>query len=118
MKKVFITMAVLTSMVAGVMVFSSFMAPKTNDETVCSQINANDEWTYIGSYYGYDKDGKETAFTFRIWERKNACNSYYWVYGDSNNPDETDYANGVLRQNSEKKWYAAKGGEIYFIIDF
>ena len=82
MKKVLITTAVLASMVAGGMVLSSFMAPKTNDETVCSQINANDEWTYIGSYYGYDKDGNKTAFTFKIWERKNACNSYYWVYDD------------------------------------
>ena len=118
MKKVLITMAVLASMVAGAMVLSSFTAPKTNDESVCSQINSDDEnWTYIGSYYGYDRDGNKTGHTFRIWERKNACNAYYWVYGCDSNPDETSCSNGVLRQNSEKKWYAALDGTNYF-IDF
>jgi len=112
-----ITLAVLTGMVAGAMVFSSFAAPTTNDEIVCSQISANDEWTYIGSYHGYDRNGKESVYQFKIWEKKNACNAYYWVYGCSSNPDETDCDNGVLRQNSEKKWYAAHDGNNYF-IDF
>lgn len=122
MKKVLITMAVLTSMVAGGMVFSSFTAPRTNDETVCSQINANDGWTRVGDYYGYDRDGNRSSSKFTIWERKDACNSYYWVYDCSyHNPDqELSHASGdtgVLRQNSERKWYAAYKGTNYF-IDF
>lgn len=117
MKKVLITMAVLTSMVIGGMVLSSFTAPRTNDETVCSQINANDDWTYIGSYYGYDKNGNKSISPFKIWERKNACNAYYWVYKCDTNPDEIICPKGVLRQNSEKKWYAAMDGINYF-IDF
>jgi len=112
-------MAVLTGLVAGGMVFSSFTAPRTNDETVSSQINANDDWTRIGDYYGYDRDGKKSDKQFTIWEKKNACNSYYWVYNDSSTtPDKRDsYYTGVLRQNSEKKWYAALAGTNYF-IDF
>lgn len=117
MKKVLITMAVLTSMVIGGMVLSSFTAPRTNDETVCSQINANDDWTKIGNYYGYDRDGNKSVYQFTIWEKKNACNSYYWVYYHDENPDETTGSKGVLRQNSEKKWYAALNGTNYF-IDF
>lgn len=121
MKKVLITMAMLTSMVAGAMVFSSFATPKTNDEPVCSQINANDdEWTRIGEYYGYDNEGNKSRYTFLIWERKNACNSYYWVYkscvDDGWRPDTTNCPSGVLRQNSEKKWYAALGTN--YFIDF
>ena len=116
MKKVLITMALLTGMVAGGVLFSSFATLKTNDETICS-INTNDDWTYIGSYYGYDRNGKRSVSTFTIWERKNACNAYYWVYANDKNPDETRNSNGVLRQNSEKKWYAALDGTNYF-IDF
>lgn len=121
MKKVLITMAVLTGMMAGAMVFSSFAAPETNEEAVCSQISANDEWTYIGSYYGYNRDGDKSEYQFCIWEKKNACNAYYWVYAaPSYNPDQAasqGSKNGVLRQNSEKKWYCALNGTNYF-IDF
>ena len=112
-------MAVLASMVASAMVLSSFTTPKTNDKTVCSQINVHEGWTRVGVYYGYDRDGNRSDYRFTIWERENACNSYYWVYNDSRNPDEYDTPcyKGVLRQNSEKKWYAAYNGTNYF-IDF
>lgn len=119
MKKVLITMAVLTSMVAGAMVFSSFVAPKTNDETVCSQISVNDEWTRIGFYYGYDSNGRQSNWKFSIWVKQGEPNTYYWVYADDKKPDQLidEGQKGVLRQNSEKKWYAAYKGIIYF-IDF
>ncbi len=124
MKKVLITMAVLTGMMAGGMVLSSFTAPKTNDKTVCSQINVNDEWREVGRYYGYDKDGNRSTYKFVIWEKSGMCGAYYWTYANQGwiyNPDNVNddswKSSGQLRQNTEKKWYASLDGTIYF-IDF
>ena len=124
MKKILITMAVLTGMVAGAMVFSSFTAPKNNDETVCSQISMNDGWRRVGKYTGKSDDGQYLKFT--IWEKEGSCNAYYWVVdcqgvngvllGESN-PDETRCDTGAVRKNSEGRWYCAYGGRNYF-IDF
>lgn len=122
MKKILITMAVLTGMVAGAMVFSSFATPKTNDETVCSQINSNDGWRKVGTYTGTSDDGKTRKF--HIWEKDGMCNAYYWVCSDQcseYNPDEiAEHCNaptGTLRKNSEGRWYCALYGTNYF-IDF
>ena len=123
MKKVLFTMVMLTSMVAGTMVFSSFTASKTNDETVCSQISMNDGWRNVGEYYGYDRNGHRSTYTFIIWEKEGVCGSFYWTYtGYSGDPDKLkerghSECTGQLRQNSEKKWYAAYNGTNYF-IDF
>jgi len=111
-------MAVLTGMVAGAMVFSSFVVPKTNDETVCSQINANDGWRQVGEYTGYLEGSQTVSLTFVIWEKDGLCNAYYWVIKNSQrnkNPDETDCETGALRKNREGQWYAAFRGQIYFI---
>lgn len=120
MKKVLITMAVLTGLVAGGMMFSSFVTPKTNDETVCSQINANEGWTIVGTYTGNTDDGYKTK-QFAIWEKEGICNAYHWTtdcngYGYKN-PDETTCSTGAVRKNSEGRWYCAFAGDNYF-IDF
>ncbi len=125
MKKILITMAVLTGMVAGAMVFSSFVAPKTNDETVCSQINSNDGWRRVGEYMGYKVNSRDTK-RFIIWEKDGMCNAYYWVewssgtgiHSNEMNPEKTGNETGALRQNSDKEWYAACSGFIYIIKDF
>lgn len=115
-------MAVFIGMMGGAMVFSSFVAPKTNDETVCSQIDVNDGWREVGVYFGRGQYyGHESRF--RIWEKDGMCNAYYWVYQNTANdqdkdPDKTSCPKGALRQNSNKEWYAAYDGEIYIIKDF
>lgn len=126
MKKILITMAVLTNMVAGALVFSSFAAPKTNDETVCSQINANDGWRQVGKYQGraeYRDGSSRDILTFVVWEKDGLCNAYYWVVANSGNynPDEAarNYVStGALRKNSEGRWYAACSSLIYYLDDF
>lgn len=123
MKKLFIAATLLIGMVAGAMVLSSFVAPKANDKTECSQITMNDGWRRVGVYYGYDRDGKQSAFTFMIWQKEGMCGAYYWTYSlDAKyDPDSAWKVNerftGELRKNSEGKWYAALDGKNYF-IDF
>ena len=121
MKKVLITMAVLASMMAGAMVLSSFTAPK-QDVKEHSSITMYDEWTKVGSYYGYNRDGEKSRCPFVVWEKAGMCNSYYWTYdGYLYGPYDPDHApngdTGVLRKNSEDKWYAAREGDNWF-IDF
>lgn len=120
MKKVLITMAVLTGLVAGGMVFSSFAAPKQDSKKECTKIEMNDGWTRVGDWWGYTETGRKSDYRFVIWERKDACNSYYWVYlnytnSENSDPDHTKCTTGVLRQNYEKKWYANVNGTQYFI---
>ena len=120
MKKVLITMAVLTSMVAGGMVFSSFAAPKTNDKSAHTQINANNGWRKVGVYFGQTDNGKY-GHNFAIWEKDGMCNAYYWVDWSCDpiqgnlNPDETRCSTGALRKNSEGRWYCAQDGYNYYI---
>lgn len=120
MKKVLITMAVLTGMVAGGMVLSSFMAPKTNDEIEYSQISVNDGWRMVGVYTG-KADGIRDSEQFVVWEKDGMCNAYYWVLKDSTghdkNPDETNSSTGALRKDREGRWYCAYYGNNYY-IDF
>lgn len=82
MKKVLITMVVLASMVAGAMVFSSFATPKTNDESVCSQIK-----TAIPSYW----EGTARvipscglSIQIKVYQTEGQCNSYYAVVSKDN----------------------------------
>lgn len=52
-------MAILTSMVAGAMVFSSFVAPKQGGKTIISEITVNQDgwenWTQVRAY-AYKRD--------------------------------------------------------------
>lgn len=122
MKKVLITMAVLASMVAGAMVFSSFAAPKQKMSKECPSITIDEGWNKVGSYYGYNKEGKKSDWCFVVWEKAGMCNAYYWTYdsyvGGPYDPDKVPNGDtGALRKNSEGKWYAARYGENWF-IDF
>lgn len=105
-------------MIVGIVVLSSFNVPKTNEEIVLLQ-NSDGGWTRVGKYRGYESDGTESAYKFTIWEKKDMCNSYYWVYYEDTDPDNvtSSHNKGVLRQNSDGKWYAALNGFIYY-IDF
>lgn len=124
MKKVLITMAVLTSMVAGAMMFSSFCEPKQNVNKKLLEATVKDGWREIGVFIGTCPNCYYTA-KFRIWETKDACGSYYWVLLDGDydadeyrkNPDETRCAHGALRQR-DGKWQAVVSGTIYTIRDF
>lgn len=120
MKKLFIAASLLIGMIAGAMVLSSFSEPKENDNNACMEITMADGWTRVGQYQGVSKDNKTHEFV--IWEKEGMCNSYYWVDRHNQgykNPDEvtSDTGKGVLRKNSEGKWYAAYIGVQYF-IDF
>lgn len=122
MKKVLITMAMLTGMVAGGMVLSSFAVPKTNDKTVCSQIDMNDGWTRIGSFRGrWDGPRLYDEKSFIIWEKSGMCNSYYWTlnYDEcKGNPDVTECESGALRKDDDGRWYASCDNRRYYIKDF
>lgn len=117
MKKLFIAASLIIGMIAGAMVLSSFSEPKQGERNESTEITMADGWTRVGVYYGYDMDGDRSYYKFTIWEKEGMCNSYYWVYNSDKNPDETRSTTGVLRQNSEKKWYAALYGKNYY-IDF
>lgn len=116
-------MAILTGMVASSMVFSSFAAPKDERNNTYVKITVKDGWRMVGIYEGKSADNWTQQFV--IWEKEGMCNAYYWVekWGsdlkNQKNPDESEsFVNkGILRQNSEKKWYAAYNGRNYF-IDF
>lgn len=60
MKKVLITMAVLTSMMACVMVFSSFVAPKEEVKSETSKTVMNDDgwedWSVVSAHLYYKDD--------------------------------------------------------------
>lgn len=118
MKKLLIVASMLTGMVAGAMVLSSFSEPKEMKIGTCKEITMADDWTLVGKYYGKDANGMQSGYMFNIWQKEGMCNQYYWVYGnDTNTPDKTTAAHGVLRQNKEGKWYVAYNGTNYF-IDF
>ena len=117
-------MAVLTGMVAGGMVLSSFVTPKTSNKTMCSEICMSDGWRKVGTFTGKTEPEpgyKSRTEGFVIWEKDGMCNAYYWVARDWNyadkNPDETTQQTGALRKNSAGRWYAAYYGNIYY-IDF
>lgn len=123
MKKLLIAASLLIGMIAGAMVLSSFSEPKEMDYKTCTEITMTDGWTYVGEYVGTTRDG--VTHRFKIWEKEGMCNSFYWVaYSKSYviqnwslNPDETNFPSGVLRRNSEGKWYCAYNGDNYY-IDF
>ena len=102
------------------MVLSSFSEPKQEENIDCTEISTTDGWTSVGAFTGVSKDNKTNNFV--IWEKEGMCNSYYWVDKFNcgyKNPDQvaSDTFKGVLRKNSEGKWYAAYAGVQYF-IDF
>lgn len=117
-------MAVLTGMVAGAMVFSSFAVPTHKESTDCSEVTIKDGWREVGVFIGTCKDCYYSQ-KFRIWETRDACSSYYWVCNYSNiddeeflkNPDETRCYHGALRQR-DGKWEAVIEGKVYTIRDF
>ena len=119
MKKLFIAASLIIGMIAGAMVLSSFSEPKQDGKNESTEITMSDGWTRIGQYTGVTNDNKTQ--TFIIWEKEGMCNAYYWTLSSwgSTTPDNvtTPSCHGVLRQNSEKKWYAAYDGKNYF-IDF
>ena len=122
MKKLFIAATLLIVMVAGAMVLSSFSEPKENLKNESVQITTNDDWNRIGEYYGYDRDGKRSWYSFVIWQKEGTCGAYYWTYAWDVDPDYMKLngdknRTGELRKNSEGKWYAALDGTNYF-IDF
>lgn len=116
MKKLLIVASMLTGMVAGAMVLSSFSEPKEMKIGTCKEITMADDWTLVGKYYGKDANGKQSGAMFTIWQKEGMCNQYYWVYSDDKTPDKTTAAHGVLRQNKEGNWYAANGTN--YFIDF
>lgn len=118
-------MAVLTGMVAGAMVFSSFVISKGSKTVVTTNYGtSNKDWRTIGIYYGYCDDCYYKRVELKIWEKEGTCGAYYWVYNDTSNswdknPDETssNYS-GALRKNSNNQWYASVKGDIYILKDF
>lgn len=79
MKKVFMTMAVLTGLVAGGMVFSSFTEPNQEAKKDCFQqlVNAPVYWE------GYANHRSDPAWNNRIYIKvyrtEGQCNSFYAV---------------------------------------
>lgn len=94
MKKILITMAVLTGMVAGAMVFSSFSKPKQENATVSSHVSVNTPTYWEGrAERGSDVDSSNSnPITFqdyidiKVYSVEGQCGSYYAV---------------VLKDNSE-----------------
>ena len=121
MKKLLISATLLIGMMASAMVFSSFTTPKEQDETFTSQVNVQDGWKEVGRYTGYCEENGATK-KFIIWEKSGMCGAYYWVILSTNGVQDPDQAvsgnTGQLRQNSEKKWYAAYDSKIYIIKGF
>lgn len=75
MKKVLITMAVFTSMVAGAMVFSSFTVTKTN-ETACLQTIPT---YWEGSACMDGSSDPACRISIKVYQVEGQCNSYYAV---------------------------------------
>lgn len=118
MKKSLISATLLIGMIASAMVFSSFTTSKESEEILTTQISVQDGWTKVGRYKGY-KEGDSRPKLFTIWEKKSMCGSYYWTVDNNEDADpDKAYKSGQLRQNSEKQWYAAFGGDIYIIKGF
>lgn len=121
MKKVLITMAVLTSMVAGAMVFSSFAAPKQNAQKECMQTEVNVPTYWEG--YAYPTNGQGGAVNLygiyiSVYQTENACNSFYaktkdgkeaWVKTNPNY-DPDNRVSWMRRQ----KYYVTFGSDNYY----
>lgn len=97
MKKILITMAVLTGMVAGAMVFSSFAAPKQNEFMEIAQLNKNVPTYWEG--YAYDKYGNNKIY-IKVYQVEGQCNAFkaadnynneYWVKENSKYDSDNPY---------------------------
>ena len=120
-------MAVLASMVAGAMVFSSFTAPKQEKNVDFSDFSEtsyyNDTWVSFGSYTGYDRDGKNSGYKFSVWGRSfNGRDviektDFYWTLRDIT-PDKAmnqgePYGNVIVAESGN--CYVSFGGTVYSI---
>ena len=121
MKKMLITMAVVTGMVAGAMVFSSFMAPKHEKKTECVQTKSNVPVYWEGCAHACG----EPYLFIKVYQTEGQCNSFYAIvtsaYYTSNNGKEL-----WVRENPkynpdkdrpycyEKKYYVTCGGDDYY----
>lgn len=79
MKKILITMAVLTGMVAGAMVFSSFAAPRQVEKEKCTQIEASTPvyWEGVAYYANLSYGGSRTNTSIYITVYRDVFNSFY-----------------------------------------
>ena len=117
MKKIMISATLLIGMMASAMVFSSFTTSKENIEV----LNVQGDWRRVGSYYGYDDNGKRSDRDFIIWEKDGMCGAYYWTCYMSGNPDEVSSRpggavyTGKLMKNSEGKWYTTYCSRKWYI---
>ena len=121
MKKVLITMAVLTSMVAGAMVFSSFATQKQDAEIerVQKEVNVPAYWT------GRARTCNDGWLDIEVYQTEGQCNSFY---AKVTNADYEPYIGKELwvKQNprydpnnrypgcSEKKYFVTCGCDYYF----
>lgn len=92
MKKILITMAVLTGMVAGAMLFCSFSKPEQENATNSSLVSVNTPTFWEGrAERGFDVDSNNTMtfndyIDIKVYSVEGQCGTYYAV---------------VLKDNSE-----------------
>lgn len=118
MKKILITMAVLTGMVAGAMVFSSFAAPNSNDNKERVQLNVNDPVFWEGE--AKDADYYQKVY-ITVYQTVGQCNSFYAIDKQNNqywvkeNPRyDPDNCRGGRGDTCNRKYYITKGGTNYY----
>ena len=103
-------MAVLTGMVAGAMVFSSFAASKQEKELECVQLAQA-----IPSYWdgvAYDCAGHNPT-PIKVYQTEGQCNSFYAVVQSGNYKGEQCWVKNNPRYDSEHPTW--NGREKYYI---
>lgn len=124
MKKILITMAVLTSMVAGAMVFSSFAAPKQEKGMFSSSIKLFDRtWLSAGSHFGEDENGNVIPrYEFYVWGRsddgRNVIDDDFWWTLINITPDQAlnrSEPYGRIYKNEYEQYYLNFDGSKYYI---
>lgn len=113
-------MAVLASMMAGAMVFSSFTAPKQEVKETCSQnvMGVPIYWEGVARTLGRDP----SLLEIRVYQTEGQCNSYYAVVKSGRhegkelwvkeNPDFDGNTFGGSKSNY--KYYVTCIGDYYF----
>lgn len=119
MKKVLITMAVLTGMVAGTMVFSSFVAPK--QEETRQQIRTNVTDRTVASNLKCpcrDNSGRTCYYWIDVYASDNACYSYYAIVrGDRSETPYTVIQNSTYGDDDTSVgFHGEKAGNYHYYI--
>ncbi len=129
MKKVFMTMAVLTGLVAGGIVFSSFTTPQQERANGVLEFKVNDPIYWQGRAVKYNGSLQASSWVeINVYQSANACNSFYAVITNSNlsytrgdqvwvkeNPNyDSDSRQRNINPNVRKYYITYGGKDFYF----